>query len=62
MTDKDESTPNISTPDFGGNPYQTEQKLYLELCEVIFNYKGLTSTVAVLGILDLVKDHVKRNG
>ena len=42
------------------NPYRIEQRLYDELENVIDSYSGLTSLVATLGVLDLLKDKLIR--
>lgn len=39
--------------------FPREAELYQQLIEVIDGYAGELSLVAVLGVLDLVKDHVK---
>lgn len=39
--------------------YGKEQELYSRLHDLIHEYDGEISLVAVLGILDLAKDHVK---
>lgn len=39
--------------------FSKEQELYSRIQELIHEYDGEVSLVAVLGVLDLAKDHVK---
>ena len=39
--------------------FSKEQELYSRLHDLIHEYDGEISLVAVLGVLDLAKDHVK---
>lgn len=39
--------------------FSKEQELYSRLQDLIHEYDGEISLVAVLGVLDLAKDHVK---
>jgi hypothetical protein len=40
-------------------PYRAEQELFDKILSVIYEHEGMMSTVAVLGVLELVKDDVK---
>ncbi len=44
--------------DGGGKTYQLESELSFKLSELIHEYDGKLSAVAVIGILDLVKSTV----
>jgi hypothetical protein len=39
--------------------FSKEQELYSRMQDLIHEYDGEVSLVAVLGVLDLAKDHVK---
>jgi hypothetical protein len=40
--------------------YQNEQAMFNDLSDVVEKYNGRISLVATLGVLDLIKDKVKR--
>jgi len=43
------------------NPYKTEQDVYDELNTVVYKYAGRISYVAMLGVIELIKQSVIDN-